>query len=268
MITLKTTAAPGILVGTARRSRTIGLAVSGSLFAAAFMVILALVAAAAPKNAKPPAPQATGSITGKVLFQGAPPERRKLNMSADSVCETKNTAPLLAEDGAVNANGTLPNAFLYLKDAPGAFKPPSDPVVLDQRACMYVPHVLGIMVGQPLKIVSSDATTHNIHFMSTQNPNWNQTQPPGAAPIVHKFDHPEIMILVHCNEHPWMSAYVAIMSSPFYAVTGDDGTFTIQNVPPGDYTLGSWTSTFGTQDQKLAVRSGQATQVNFTFRPK
>lgn len=238
----------------------------GAVLAAALTAIMVLVAAAAPVPANAPAAQATGSIAGRVVFQDTPPERRRLNMSADPVCSTKNPDPVLAPDGAVNTDGTVPNAFVYLKDVPGTFKPPSEPVVLDQSCCMYLPHVLGVMVGQPLRIVSSDATTHNIHFMSTQNPDWNQSQPPGASPLARKFSHPEIMIKVHCNEHPWMSAYVAVTSNPFYATTGDTGTFTIQNVPPGQYTLRSWTASFGTQDQKLIVRAGQATQINFTFK--
>jgi len=241
----------------------------GVVLAAALVAIVALVVSAAPgpsTGASKTAPQATGSITGRVLFQGTPPERRKLNMSADPVCETRNPQPTLAEDGAVNSNGTLPNAFVYLKNVSGSFMPPTTPVILNQKDCMYLPHVLGVMVGQPLKIVSSDPTTHNIHFMSTQNTNFNQTQPPGAPPIIHKFARPEIMIMVHCNEHPWMSAYVAVTTNPFYSITGAEGTFTIQNVPPGEYTLGSWAAVFGTQDQRVTVRTGQATQVTFTFK--
>ena len=248
-------------------SRTMGFAAAAAVLAMALVAIVALVVTAAPNPAnRSAAPQATGSITGKVLFQGTPPERRKLNMLADAVCAARNPDPVLAEDGAVNSNGTLPNAFVYLKNVSGSFMPPTTPVVLDQKDCMYLPHVLGVMVGQPLKVVSSDPTTHNIHFMSTQNPNWNQTQPPGAPSLIHKFTRPEIMIMVHCNEHPWMSAYVAVTNNPFYAVTGAQGTFTIQNVPPGEYTLGGWTATFGTQDQKVTVRAGQPTQVTFTFK--
>lgn len=241
----------------------------GAVLVLTLVAIAALVVTAAPHSPNrgaSSAPQATGSIAGKVLFQGTPPERRKLNMSADPVCADRNPGPILAEDGAVNSNGTLPNALVYLKNVSGSSLPPTVPVVIDQKDCMYLPHVLGVMVGQQLKIVSSDPTTHNIHFMSTQNPNFNQTQPPGAPPITHKFTRPEIMILVHCNEHPWMSAYVAVTSNPFYAVTGAEGSFTIPNVPPGQYTIASWTATFGTQDQKVTVRAGQSTELNFTFK--
>ena len=252
-----------------KRSQVKELAAGSGVLLAALIAIGALVAAAAPVPAKGNAAnraQATGSISGKVLFEGTPPQRRKLDMSSDAVCAARNTEPVLAPDGAVNSNGTLPNAFVYLKDVSGTSKPPTQPVTLDQKNCMYVPHVMAVMAGQALKIVSSDPTTHNIHFMSNQNPNWNQTQPPGAPPLIHKFAHAEIMVMVHCNEHPWMSAYVAVTSNPFYSVTGDAGTFTIANVPPGEYTLAGWTATFGTQDQKVTVKAGQATQVTFTFK--
>lgn len=249
-----------------KHSGITGFAAAAVVLLGALVAIVAVVVTGAPNHAGNGSPQSTGSITGKILFQGTPPERRKLNMSADPVCAARNPEPVLAEDGAVNSNGTLPNAFVYLKNVSGSLMPPATPVVLDQKDCMYLPHVLGVMVGHPLKIVSSDPTTHNIHFMSTQNPNFNQTQPPGAPALIHKFMHAEIMITVHCNEHPWMSAYLAVTSNPFYTVTGAEGTFTIKNVPPGEYTLASWTATFGTQDQKVAVRAGQSTEVNFTFK--
>jgi hypothetical protein len=191
------------------------------------------------------------------MEEGDTPRRAKLDMDADPVCTAKHLDMLMAEDGEVSSNGTLPDAFVYLKDASGTFKPPHTPAMLDQSGCICVPHVVGVMVGQPLRIISSDATTHNIHFVSTQNPDWNQSQPPGAAPLIRKFMHPEIMIKVHCNQHPWMSSYIAVTSNPFYAVTGMEGTFTIVGVPPGDYTLDGWTATFGTQDQKVTVRVGQ-----------
>jgi plastocyanin len=211
-------------------------------------------------------PQASGTISGTVAFQGTPPKRGRLNMDADPVCSGKHADPVLAEDGEVNSNGTLPNAFVYLKDVTGTFQPPAKAVILDQHGCMYEPHVLGIMVGQELRIVSSDATTHNIHIMPKVNDHWNHSQLPGSAPLSHKFVKPEIMIPVECNEHPWMKAYIAVTSNPFYAVTADEGTFTINGVPPGSYTLETWTATFGTQEQKVTVRAGETAHVTLTFK--
>lgn len=223
-----------------------------------------LAAANSPARGKAAA-QSSSGIVGKVLFAGTPPKRVPLDMSGDAVCAGKHSEPVLAPDGIVNGNGTLPNVFLYLENVPGNFPAPP-PAELDQTGCMYQPHVFGVMVGQELRIVSNDPTTHNVHFMSNLNKSWNQTQEPGAPPLVRKFMRPEIMIMVHCNHHPWMSAYAAITTNPFFAVTGDDGTFTIKGLPPGRYTLHAWTATFGSQQQEVIVRPGETTTTNFTFK--
>jgi len=230
--------------------------VVGTLAAAAFPGQQALVAQQA----------ALGTITGRVTLAGTPPKRAQIMMDQDPVCAAKHVEPPLVEDGAVNTNGTLPNVFVFVKDVAGAFTPPPEPVILDQHGCLYEPHVLGVMQGQELRIVSSDATTHNIHPLPRANKEWNQSQPPGAAPLVKKFTRPEIMIPVKCNQHPWMKAYIGVTNNPFYAVTGSEGTFTIQGVPPGEYTLEAWTATFGSQQQKITVRANESTQAEFAFR--
>lgn len=223
-----------------------------------------LAAANSPARGKATA-QSSSGIMGKVLFAGTPPRRAPLDMSGDAVCTGEHSEPVLAPDGKVNANGTLPNVFLYIEDVPGNFTAPP-PADLDQTGCMYQPHVFGVMVGQELHIISNDPTTHNVHFTSKLNKRWNQTQEPGAPPLVRKFTNPEIMITVHCNHHPWMSAYAGVSSNPFFAVTGDDGTFTIKGLPPGEYTLHAWTKAFGTKEQKITVRAGETTTANFTFK--
>jgi len=217
-------------------------------------------------GAQATASQNSGSIEGTIHFEGTPPKLAKLDMGADPFCAAAHTEPVLAEDGAVNSNGTLPNAFVYIKDVPGTFPPPAQPVVLDQRGCIYEPHVLGVMAGQVLLITSGDLTTHNIHPMCKVNRAWNESQPPGAPSLVHKFARPEVMIPVRCNQHPWMSAYLGVTSNPFYAVSGSDGTFTIKGVPPGEYSLTTWTVTFRTQEQKVTVRAGETMHANFTFK--
>jgi len=214
-------------------------------------------------------PSTVGQVTGKISFTGAKPKQAKIMMDQDPVCVQKHGGkPVLAEDGEVNANGTLPNVFVYVKSGAEkyAFATPTDPVVLDQNGCMYKPHVLGIMVGQTLKIISSDPTTHNIHPMPKDNREWNMSQAPGAAPIEQKFARPEIMVPVKCNQHPWMRAWIGVTSNPLYAVSGDDGTFTIQGLPPGDYTIEAWTATFGTQDQNVTVGPKETKTVDFSFK--
>lgn len=188
-------------------------------------------------------------------------------MDKDPVCAGGHQDPVYVEDGEVNSNGTLPNVFVYVKSGAekSTFAVPRKPVVLDQRGCVYAPHVLGVMVGQELRVISSDPTTHNIHPVPKNNSEWNQSQLPGAAALIKRFDQPEIMVPVKCNEHPWMKAYIGVTRNPFYAVTGNDGTFTIKGLPLGTYTLEAWTATFGTRQQTITVRAGESTVADFAF---
>jgi len=220
----------------------------------------------------PPTPidQATvGEVTGKISFDGAKPKQQRIMMDQDPVCVQKHGGkPVFAEDGMVNDDGTLPNVFVYVKAGAEklTFAPPADAVTLDQDGCMYKPHVLGLMAGQVLKIVSSDDTTHNIHPMPQNNREWNMSQAPGAAPIEQEFVRPEIMIPVKCNQHPWMRAWIGVTSNPFFAVSGSDGTFTIKRLPPGDYTIEAWTANFGTQEHKVTVGAKETKTVDFRFK--
>ena len=232
--------------------------------------ISGVAASAAPAAlSAAPVPDAGGQITGRVAFEGTKPKLEPIDMSKDPVCEARHRQhPAYPEDGEVNANGTLPNVFIYVKSgAAGSPSTPSaPPVILDQRGCVYHPHVLGIMVGQELRVVSSDATTHNVHPMPRQNKEWNQSQPPGAPPLTWRFTRPEVMIPVKCNQHPWMKAYIGVTSNPFYSVSGRDGTYTIRGLPPGEYTVEAWTATFGTQEQKVSVSAGGTATADFAFK--
>ena len=208
-----------------------------------------------------------GEIIGKVSFEGVKPKLATIKMDQDPVCAELHNDPVSVEDGAVNANGTLPNVFVYVKQGAEkySFPVPAKRVILDQHRCMFQPHVLGIMAGQELLIVSSDPTMHNTHPMPKDNREWNQSQPPGAVPTTKKFARPEIMIPVKCNQHPWMRAYIGVTTNPFYAVTGEDGSFTIKGLPPGTYTITAWTAPFGTQDQTVTVAPNGSATADFSF---
>jgi hypothetical protein len=188
-----------------------------------------------------------GTVTGKVSYTGAAPEAKKIDTSADAACTSKSPN-LTTEDWAVK-DGKLANTYVYIKDgtlADGSkvgdwtFETPSTPATLDQNGCHYKPHVLGVMVNQPINITNSDPTTHNIHFTPKNNPDWNQSQPNGAAAMTHKLARAEVLVPVKCNQHPWMKSYVGVTKHPFFAVSGEDGTFTIKGVPPGKYTVVAW----------------------------
>jgi plastocyanin/predicted small lipoprotein YifL len=224
--------------------------------------------APAEQQATPIDQSTVGSVSGKISFEGTKPKLARILMDQDPVCVQKHSGPVYAEDGMVNDNGTLPNVFVYVKSGAEKynFATPTASVELDQDGCMYKPHVLGIMVGQTLNVLTKDATSHNIHPMPKDNREWNLSQPPGGAPIEQKFTRPEIMIPVKCNQHPWMRAYIGVTKNPFYAVTGSDGTFTIKGLPPGEYTIEAWTATFGTQEQKVTVGPSEAKTLDFTFK--
>lgn len=228
------------------------------------------VAGTAARAGAPPAQgnSGAGALTGKVSFSGAKPKLRAINMDQDPYCvNSLQGQKVYFEDGAVNADDTLPNVFIYVKQGlrNANYPAPKTPVILDQRGCMYVPHVLGVMVGQELRVMSTDLTTHNVHSTSKVNPPWNQTQTPGAPPIRKRYTKPEVMIPVKCNQHPWMSAYIGVVSNPFFAVTGTDGSFTIKGLPPGDYVIGAWTATFGTQEKSVHVSANETATLDFTF---
>jgi len=212
----------------------------------------------------------SGEIAGKVYFKGEAPRLRRIMMDKDPVCASLHPEGVLPEDGRVNANGTLPNAFVYISKGAENLSgtAPSEPVTLTQNECEYEPHVLGIMVGQPLRVVSNDPTTHNIHIMPKAGHDFDVTQQPGSPPVSDKFSTPQIMVPVHCNIHNWMQAYIGVVTNPYYAVTGNEGTFQIKGVPAGSYTLSIWTATFGTQEREVTVRAGETASVDFTFATK
>ena len=204
-----------------------------------------------------------GSISGVISFQGAISRMPMLDMSSDPACPPDPQPP----DVVLLKNGKLANVFVYVKDADklGTFAATGDPMVMDQKGCHYAPHVLGLMAGQPLKIMNTDKAEHNIHTMPKNNAAWNESQTPSGKPIVKTFEHPEIMMPVQCNQHPWMQMYVNVLPHPFFAVSSTDGTFQIKDLPPGDYTLVAVHEKFGEQTLKVSILPKQTTTADFTF---
>jgi plastocyanin len=211
-----------------------------------------------------------GVVIGTVLFSGRPPGRKLIEMSADSVCAKRNPRAFL--DDMVVTRRHLANVLVYIKGGPALdelrFDTPSTPVVLDQQGCRFVPHVSGIQVNQTLEVRNSDPTTHNVHATPKLNPDWNQSQPAGGAPLIMKFGHSELIVPIKCNQHPWMKAYVGVLSHPFFAVSDRKGAFRIEGLPPGNYTIAAWHEMFGekTLDVTIAPRSQQ--NLNFSFSSK
>jgi hypothetical protein len=216
-----------------------------------------------------------GSIAGSIAYNGTPPAPKKIDTSADPVCGQRN--PNLSTEDTVVNNGKLANAYVYIKDGAATdgtkigdytWTPPSTAAVLDQNGCHYRPHVLGVMTNQKISITNSDPTQHNIHPTPKNNPEWNQTQPNGAPPIEKSFARAEILVPVKCNQHPWMKAYIGVSKHPFFAVSGEDGSFTIKGVPPGSYTVAAWHEGGATGTEKtmqVTVAANAAAKADFAF---
>jgi plastocyanin len=216
-----------------------------------------------------------GSVTGAIAYTGTPPAPKKIDTSADPACGSKN--PNLSTEDNVVTNGKLANVFVYIKDGTTAdgkkiaeftFATPSTPITLDQTGCHYRPHVLGAMVNQDIQITNSDPTTHNIHFTPKNNPDWNQSQPNGAPPLMHKLTRSEVLVPVKCNQHPWMKSYVGVLKHPFFAVSAEDGSYTIKGVPPGTYTVVAWHEGGATGTEKpmtVTVPANGTAKADFSF---
>ncbi|MGH9360733.1 MAG: carboxypeptidase regulatory-like domain-containing protein [Thermoanaerobaculia bacterium] len=212
-----------------------------------------------------------GEVTGEVAYAGgaADPDT-PIAMNADAACLTMHPEPVTTEK-VVAKDGNLANVFVYVKSGLPAgltFDPPSDKHVLDQKGCMYQPHVSGIQVGQALVIRNSDATLHNIHAMPTKNAEFNQGQPVQGMENEKTFTETEVMVPFKCDVHPWMSSYMGVLDHPYFAVTGEDGTFAIKKLPPGSYEIEAWHEELGTQTQQVTVPESGTVEVSFSFVPK
>jgi plastocyanin len=211
-----------------------------------------------------------GKITGTVKLDGAAPHMKGIDMSKDPYCsKAHESSPAHLEEVVVGANGGLQNVVLYISDWTGAATTETAVPVFDQKNCMYTPHVLAMDVGETFKVVTSDQTTHNIHPLPnpmTGNIPWNQSQPPGAAPVEKSWKAPEV-IPVKCNIHPWMNGWYVVVKGP-YATTDDSGNYTINGVPPGNYTVTAWQEKYGTQTAKVTVAAGAPGKADFKFTAK
>jgi plastocyanin len=226
------------------------------------------IAAVAAAVLAPGLAGAQGKITGKVTFSGTPAAAAKLKMDADPVCAAAHPGGAPAEDIVVGDGGAMQNVFVYVKEGvSGNFPAKAEPAVVDQKGCLYMPRVVGLQVGQPLKFLNSDPTLHNVHGMPKINAPWNYAMPKFVKQKENKdLTKPEIMIHVKCDVHPWMSGYVGVLSHPFFATTGKDGSFTIEGLPPGEYTVEAWQEKLGAQTAKVKVDAGGAATSDFTFK--
>jgi hypothetical protein len=216
---------------------------------------------AAPDGAK---------LTGKVTLNGATSKPKPLDLSKEPACAQMHAAnPLVSESLLLGPGNAIRNAVVYISEgAPYPGPAPTTPVFLDQQGCQYTTHVLVFRVGQEVKISNSDPLSHNIHPLAKVNREWNKIQPARTPPFAYTYENEEF-IPVKCNLHPWMQSYFVILRTPYFAVTGDDGSFVLPDLPPGRYTITAWHETLGTQSHEIEINSrGEPQTLNFTFTPK
>jgi plastocyanin len=221
-------------------------------------------AAPAAPVTNPVDPATAGAVTGTITFMGTPPPAETISMSSDPRCMNagaKTESVIVAGDGAVQ------NVFVYVKDGLGnlKFPVPTAPLVLDQKGCQYRPHVFGVQVGQPIEILNSDNTLHNIHAWPQANQEFNKGQALQGMKDTHVFSTREVMVPFRCDVHRWMNSFVGVLDHPFFAVTGANGSFELKGLPPGTYTIEAWHEKFGTKTASVTIGAKESKDVAFTF---
>jgi len=211
---------------------------------------------------------AASSVTGTVTFAGKAPTLKPLTMDADPACAKKHSAPVANEMLVLGNGGTMGNILVYVsKGLPSGktWPAPKTPVTLDQKGCQYVPHVQGIMVGQPYRILNSDGVLHNVHALPKINKQFNVAMPATRKEATATFDKEEAVFQIKCDVHPWMSAWVGAFTHPFFSVTGTDGKFTISGLDPGTYVITAWHERLGTQTASVTVGANDKKTQDFKF---
>jgi plastocyanin len=227
-------------------------------------------AAAVDKAAPVIDPATAGSIFGVVRFSGKAPERIKIDMSADPACAMSGTTNYTEQ--YVISDGKLANVFVYVKSGLPSWSAPfnAPPVVMDQKGCQYLPHVVGVQQGGKVEYRNSDPATHNVHTLpqDPENHSVDVSEMPGGEPQTETFRSPELMIPALCNNHPWMQAFINVAPNSFFAVTGADGSFTLHGLPPGTYTVAAVHEKLGEQDLQVTVPAKSTAKADFTYSAK
>ena len=238
-------------------------------FAAAAFLALSLLAgcdkkpAASTTSSQPQAISVDeangGSISGVVRFTGEAPKQQMIDMSQDPGCMHNPSSDRLSEIVAVKA-GAFGNVLVYVKGVKAQPIGPAQTVDVDQKGCRYIPHVVAVEEGTPVRFINSDPAEHNIHA-----PQFNESQMPGTPPITKIFTEPAIMLPIECNQHPWMEMELNVLPSPFFAVSKADGSFEIRGLPPGEYTLAAVHERLGEKKVRVKVAAKSVSAVDFTY---
>ncbi len=217
----------------------------------------------------PVASEALGNATiaGTILFEGEAPTLRPIRMNADPGCAAKHDGPVASEALVLGEGNVMANVVVRITEGLPArtWTPPATPVTLDQDGCKYSPHVIGLVKGQELKILNSDGLLHNVHALPKQNKEFNMAMPAARQEAVKSFATAEAPFKIKCDVHPWMGAYILVSEHPYFSITGTDGTFAIEGLPAGTYTIEAWHEVLEIQTTTVTVEDGATGEANFIF---
>lgn len=204
------------------------------------------------------------TITGVINLAGEPAANEPIDMSEEPTCAEKHATPP-TQQTVVAQDGKLANVFVYVKEGlTGTFDAPAEAAEINQDGCVYVPRVTGMMVGQDLAFTNSDGLLHNINASPANQPGFNISQPTTMT-TSRQLRQAEVMVPIQCDVHGWMHAYVGVVDHPYFAVSAEDGSFTIANLPAGTYTLEAWHEEYGTQEQEVTVGANETVDVTFDY---
>lgn len=206
-----------------------------------------------------------GEVTGTITFDGEVPAMKELQMTADPECEKKHSTPPVSDALVLGDNRTMANVFVRVKSGlpEKQYPTPTEPVIIKQHGCIYTPHVVGAMIGQPVKFLNEDGILHNVHALPEKNKPFNLGMPATMKEAQKEFLKEEWMFPIKCDVHPWMKAYAAVMPHPFFDVTEKDGKFTIKGLDAGTYEIEIWHEKLGTKIEKVTVGQGDTKTVDF-----
>ena len=208
------------------------------------------------------------TLSGTVKFEGTAPALKPVEMNADPNCARKHSTAVANEMLVLGSGNTVANILVRVKSglpAGKTYPAPATPAVIDQSGCQYKPHVLGMMVGQKLKIKNSDGLLHNVHALPKTNAEFNRAMPATMTEFEHTFDKAEDVFRVKCDVHPWMGSWVSVMAHPFFSVTSTDGTFKIDNLPAGTYQIEAWHEKLPAKTVSVTVAADEKKTVDFTL---
>lgn len=212
-------------------------------------------------------PATAGTISGRIVYDGAVPERKELPMKGNPECSALHPGGATLSEEILVSEGGLQNVFVYVKSGLEGrkFTAPSTPAVIDNKGCLYVPHVSGVMVGQPVELLNSDPTLHNVRLKSENQKNWNLGLPFQGMKQTKKFEAVEVMATLKCDVHPWMTGYVGILDHPYFAVSEPNGSYAITGLPPGEYEIEAWHEKLGTRSARVSVVASATQTADLTF---